>query len=86
MVGKTKRNRSLPVGRLKKQVRPVPPTNVENLLAIFQAVVTKVGAEILKCAPENGVQRCAFSGQRPLRTPAVTTRPPWFDCLIPCRI
>jgi len=86
LVDKTKRNRSLPVGRMKKKVGPVPPTNVENFLAIFQAVVTKVGAEILECAPENGVQRCVFSRQRPLRTPAVTTRQPWFDFLIPCRI
>jgi hypothetical protein len=74
------------MGRLKKHVSPVPPTTIEDVLAIFQAVVTKVGVKILKCAQENGLRRCDLSGQRPLRTPAVTTRPPRFDCLILCRI
>jgi hypothetical protein len=60
--------------------------SLPRLVARFQAAVTKVGAEILKCARENTVRRSAFSGQRPLRTPAVTTRPPWFDCLISCCI
>lgn len=79
MVGTTKQNRPLPVGRLQKHIGPVPPTTTEDLLAIFQAVVTNVGVEILKCARENAVRRSAFSGQRPLRTRPVTTTGPWFD-------
>lgn len=72
--------------RLQKHVGPVPPTTTEDLLTVFQAVVTKVGVEIFKFARENSVRRSAFSGQSPLRTPAVTARAPWFDCLIPCGI
>lgn len=83
MVATTKQNRSLPVGRLQKHADPVPPTTAEDLLAIFQAVVTKVGIEILKCTRESAVRRSAFNGQRPLRKPAVTTRETLFECLIP---
>jgi hypothetical protein len=64
------------------------PRAVEVLVARLQAAVTTVDANRLRHVRDNAVRRTGLplNGRRPLRTPIVTTRRPWFYHLIACAI